>query len=62
MDRAAGALLAAGVERGDTVGLVVPMIPEAVVAVLAAARIGAIIVPMFSGYGPAAIRERMEQS
>jgi len=62
IDKAAGALLAAGVQRSDAIGLVVPMIPEAVVAVLAAARIGAIIVPMFSGYGSAAIRERMVQS
>lgn len=62
VDRAAGALLAAGVEVGDTVGLVLPMIPEAVVALLATVKIGAICVPMFSGYGPAAIRERIEQS
>ena len=60
--RAAGALRAAGVERGDSVGLLLPMVPEAAVAELAAARIGAITVPMFSGYGPPAIRERMEQS
>lgn len=40
------------------VGLVLPMIPEAAVSLLAIARIGAIAVPMFSGYRPAAIRER----
>lgn len=62
VDQAAGALLAAGASRGDAIGLVVPMIPEAVVAVLAAARIGAIVVPMFSGYGSTAIRERMIQA
>lgn len=62
VQRAAGALLAAGVEPGDAVGLIVPMTPEAVVAVLAAARIGALTVPMFSGYGPSAIRERLQQS
>jgi acetyl-CoA synthetase len=62
VDRAAGALLALGVEKGDTVGLVLPMIPEAVVAVLATAKVGAVCVPMFSGYGPPAIRERVEQS
>lgn len=59
VDRAAGALEAAGVAFGATVGIVLPMVPEAVVAMLAVAKIGAIAVPMFSGYGPSAIRERM---
>jgi acetyl-CoA synthetase len=62
VERAAGALISAGVQRGDTVGLVLPMVPEAVVAVYAIVRIGAIVVPMFSGYGAVAIRDRMEQS
>ena len=62
VDHAAGALLALGVQIGDTVGLVLPMIPEAAVALLATARIGAIAVPMFSGYGPSAIRERIAES
>lgn len=62
VDRAAGALLQIGVEIGDTIGIILPMIPEAAVSLLAIARIGAIAVPMFSGYGPAAIRERVEES
>jgi acetyl-CoA synthetase len=62
VDRAAGALQAAGVETGDAVGIVLPMIPEAAVTLLAAARVGAIAVPMFSGYGAAAIRERLQQA
>lgn len=56
---AAGALRANGVGAGDVVGLILPMIPEAAVAVLAAARIGAVVAPMFSGYGAEAIRERL---
>ena len=62
IDRAAGALRHLGVEVGDSVGLIVPMVPEAAAALMAIAKIGAIAVPMFSGYGPAAIRERVEQS
>ena len=62
IDLAAGALRSLGVDRGDTVGIILPMIPEAAVALLAVAKIGAISVPMFSGYGPAAIRDRVEQS
>ncbi|HEV7886547.1 MAG TPA: AMP-binding protein, partial [Acidimicrobiales bacterium] len=62
VDKAAGGLQALGVKPGDTVGLVLPMIPEAVVAVLATAKVGGVCVPMFSGYGPPAVRERVEQS
>jgi acetyl-CoA synthetase len=62
VDQTAGALLRLGVQIGDTVGLVLPMIPEAAVSILAIARIGAIAVPMFSGYGTAAIRERVHES
>ncbi len=62
VDHAAGALLRLGVQIGDTVGILLPMIPEAAVSLLAIARIGAIAVPMFSGYGPAAIRERVQES
>lgn len=62
VDHAAGALLSLEVGVGDTVGLVLPMIPDAAVALLAIARIGAIAVPMFSGYGSPAIRERLQES
>lgn len=56
---AAGALRAAGIASGDSVGVLLPMIPEAAVALLAAARLGAVAVPMFSGYGPVAVRDRL---
>ncbi|MCV2488881.1 AMP-binding protein [Geodermatophilus sp. YIM 151500] len=62
VNRAAGALRGAGVGRGDVVALLLPMVPEAVVAVLAAARIGAIALPLFSGYGPQAVRARLEDA
>ncbi|MEO7538530.1 MAG: AMP-binding protein, partial [Pyrinomonadaceae bacterium] len=46
--------------QGDAVGMHLPMIPETVIALLAINRIGAIAVPVFSGYGIDAISSRME--
>jgi acetyl-CoA synthetase len=51
-----------GVKKGDRVGLFMPMTPEALASYLAIAYIGAIVVPMFSGYGPEAVRVRLEDS
>jgi acetyl-CoA synthetase len=48
-----------GVKRGEVVGLFMPMVPEAVASFLAIIRIGAIVVPLFSGYGPDAIYTRL---
>ncbi|HWD25456.1 MAG TPA: AMP-binding protein [Acidimicrobiales bacterium] len=62
IDRAAGAFQAYGVGEGDVIALLLPMIPEAVVTLLAGAKIGAIVAPMFSGYGPQPIRDRLEDS
>lgn len=45
---------------GDVVTMYLPMIPEAVVTMLAVARIGAIVSPAFSGYGAEALAERIE--
>jgi acetyl-CoA synthetase len=57
--RLAGGLSRLGVSPGDAVAVFLPMSPEAIVAFLAAARIGAIFVPIFSGYGPDAIASRL---
>src|SRR5690606_13026988 len=48
-----------GIGRGDAVGLYLPMIPEAVVAVYAVAALGAVLVPLFSGFAAAAITSRL---
>ncbi|MGB2913933.1 MAG: AMP-binding protein [Pyrinomonadaceae bacterium] len=53
-------LRTAGIGKGDAVGIHLPMIPETVVALLSINRIGAIAVPVFSGYGIDAIASRME--
>ncbi len=48
-----------GIKKGDAVGIHLPMIVETIVALLAINRIGAIAVPVFSGYGVEAIASRM---
>lgn len=59
VERCAAGLRAIGIRKGDAIGIFLPMIPETVVALLAVARVGAISVPLFSGYGPAAIESRL---
>ena len=51
-----------GVEQGDRVGLYMPMIPQTVIAFLAMAKVGAVILPLFSGYGPDAIATRLNDA
>jgi acetyl-CoA synthetase len=59
-NRLANSLKGLGIGRGDRVGLFLPMLPEAVVAFLACAKIGAIALPIFSGFGPTAVAARLE--
>jgi acetyl-CoA synthetase len=59
VERCAAGLRANGLQRGDAAGIFLPMVPETAIALLALARIGAISVPLFSGYGPAAIESRL---
>ncbi len=44
---------------GDAIGIHLPMVPETIIALLSIAHIGAIAVPVFSGYGVSAIEARM---
>ncbi|HWM64495.1 MAG TPA: acetate--CoA ligase [Solirubrobacterales bacterium] len=60
--RFANALRDRGIEKGDVVGIYLPMIPEVVVAMLACARIGAIHNVVFGGFSAESVRERMEFS
>ena len=59
VNRVASALRAAGLGKGDAIGLYMPMVPEIVVALLAIAKIGGVILPLFSGFGPGAIATRL---
>ena len=57
--RLAGALAARGVTRGDRVILYMPMVPEAVIAMLACARLGAIHSVVFGGFAAAELASRI---
>jgi acetyl-CoA synthetase len=59
VNRCANALRSLGLGKGDAVGLFMPMTPEIVIALLAIAKIGGIILPLFSGYGAGAIVSRL---
>ncbi len=60
--RLANALLAHGVARGDRIGILLPQCPETLIAHLAAYRIGAIALPLFTLFGPDAIEYRLNDS
>lgn len=60
--RMANVLRALGVGRGDRVGIYLPMIPEAVMAMLACARIGAVHSVVFGGFSPASLAERLHDA
>jgi acetyl-CoA synthetase len=62
VQRFANALRDHGIEKGDVVGIYLPMIPQVTVAMLACARIGAIHNVVFGGFSAEAVRERMEFS
>ncbi len=62
VDRLAGALRAAGLGPGDVVAVFMPMVPEAVIAAYAVAKIGAVYLPIFSGFAPAAVAARLRDA
>ncbi|MFN8596941.1 MAG: AMP-binding protein [Anaerolineae bacterium] len=59
VNKAANGLRSIGLGKGDAIGLFMPMTPEIVIALLAIAKIGGVILPLFSGYGEAAIASRL---
>jgi acetyl-CoA synthetase len=58
--RLANAMLALGVSKGDRVTIYLPMVPEAAVAMLACARIGAIHSVVFGGFSPDSLANRLQ--
>ena len=58
--RLAEQLVALGVEPGDRVAIFMPMCPEVAVAAHACAHVGAVQVPVFSGFAAPAVRQRLE--
>ncbi len=57
--RLANVLKGHGVDKGDCVTIYMPMIPEAAVAMLACARIGAVHSVVFGGFSPGALKDRI---
>jgi acetyl-CoA synthetase len=62
VSQAANALIALGVNKGDRVAIYLPMIPEAVISMLACARIGAPHSVVFGGFSAEALRSRIEDA
>ena len=60
--RFAGALRDLGVARGDVIAIYLPNLPEAMFALLAGAKVGGIVMPLFSGFGADAMASRLELS
>ncbi|HEX4986779.1 MAG TPA: acyl-CoA synthetase [Burkholderiales bacterium] len=58
-NRAANMLAAHGVARGDRVGILLPQEPETAIAHLAAYKLGAVVVPLFTLFGTDALRYRL---
>ena len=60
--RLAGAIRSLGVEKGDRVVIYMPMIPEAVMAMLACARLGAVHSVVFGGFAPKELAVRIDDA
>jgi acetyl-CoA synthetase len=62
VNKFANALRGLGVQKGDRVGIYLPMIPETVISMLACARIGASHAVVFSAFSPQALRVRLQDT
>jgi len=62
VSRLAGGLLSLGVNKGDTVVIYMPMVPQALTAMLACARIGAIHSVVFGGFAPKELAIRIDDA
>ncbi len=60
--RLAGALAALGVRRGDRVVIYMPMVPEAAMAMLACARLGAVHSVVFGGFAAPELAKRIDDA
>ena len=58
----ANALTRLGIGKGDVVALYMPMIPEALIALMGILKVGAIFIPIFSGYASAALASRLDNT
>jgi acetyl-CoA synthetase len=62
VDAIAAGLRALGIGKGDPVAVFMPMVPEAVIAAYAITKIGAVYMPIFSGFAPSALAARLQDA
>lgn len=62
VSRFAGALRSLGVQKGDRVVIYMPLVPEAAIAMLACARLGAVHSVVFGGFAPAELAARVDDA
>jgi acetyl-CoA synthetase len=62
VNKFANSLKRMGVKKGDRVGIYLPMIPEAIIAMLACARIGAVHAVVFSAFSSSALKARLDDT
>jgi acetyl-CoA synthetase len=62
VDRIAAGLRVLGIRKGDPVAVFMPMVIEAVVAAYAIAKLGAVYMPIFSGFAPSAVAARLQDA
>ncbi len=62
VERVAAALRGMGIQKGDRITIYLPTFPEAIMLMLAAARIGAIHIVVFAGFGARALNDRIQAS
>nr|VFK59416.1 MAG: acetyl-CoA synthetase [Candidatus Kentron sp. UNK]VFK68745.1 MAG: acetyl-CoA synthetase [Candidatus Kentron sp. UNK] len=61
-DRLAAGLRALGIKKGDAIGIYMPIMPETMAAFFAIIKIGAVVAPLFSGFGPEALISRLSDA
>ncbi len=59
VNRLANALKSLGIRKGDTVGIYMPMVPEIVTVLMGCLKVGAVAIPVFSGFGATALATRL---
>ncbi|MDA1001237.1 MAG: AMP-binding protein [bacterium] len=62
VSRLANAMRAAGLKPGDRAGIFLPLVPEAAIAMYACFKIGVAMMPVFSGFGPEGLAERLDHA
>jgi len=60
--RLAGYLKEIGIKKGDVIATYLPMLPETIVTLFATLKVGAIFAPIFSGFSPSAVAQRLSDS